>query len=473
MSDSLTAALALVRQTAEEQQRAIEALQIANEAGQRQLHALQASLDAWHEQIDALQVLGGMQDAVVTQPAGSADEDGSARVRAVQATVDAQRATIDALELEAEAARQQRDLLASRLSSEEEDLNYKTALTLTLANAAYDALMVVDENYEVIAINDAAEVLFDRVRPLHEKLIDVTGSPEIESVVQDALAYQEESFEEQVTLNKRVYRVRAQMIRRAGNSFVALALQDISELVRLNRARRDMVANISHELRTPVANIRIIIESLFHEQDKPKRKESTTALRSIARETDTLLWLVQELLDLSMIESGQAILRMVEVPADLLVDEAVERLVDQSDTKDLKITPFVPSDIQVLCDRDQARRVLINLIHNAIKWSPVGGTIRVEVTPNNDDVTFAVLDEGPGVNEEFTERIFERFYQVDPSRSAGEGSGLGLAICKHIVEAHGGRIWAESNANGGGGRFLFTLPRADERIGDASTSEFA
>lgn len=472
MSDSLTAALALVRQTAEEQQRAIEALQLANEAGQRQLHALQASLDAWHEQIDALQDITGTQsDAADSDVPQFAADDSNPHVRAVQATVDAQRATIDALALEAEAARQQRDLLASKLSNEEDDLNYKTALTLTLANAAYDALMVVDENYEVIAINDAAEALFEHPRPLHEKLIDVTGSPEIESVVQDALAYQEESFEEQVTLNKRVYRVRAQMIRRSGNTFIALALQDISELVRLNRARRDMVANISHELRTPVANIRIIIESLFHEQDKPKRKESTTALRSIARETDTLLWLVQELLDLSMIESGQAILRMVEVPSDLLVDEAIERLVDQSDTKDLKITPLVPPDIQVLCDRDQARRVLINLIHNAIKWSPVGGTIRVEVTPNNDDVTFAVLDEGPGVDEEFTERIFERFYQVDASRSAGEGSGLGLAICKHIVEAHGGRIWAESNANGGGGRFLFTLPRAEERLSEVTAPE--
>ncbi len=465
MSSSLADALALVRQTAEEQQRAIEALQNANEAGQRQLHALQASLNAWHEQIDALQSLANA-------PANGASSPDDDRVRAVQATVDAQRATIDALTLEIEAARQQRDTLASKLSDEEDNLSYKTALTLTLANATYDALMVVDENYEIIAINDAAEALFSRVRPLHERLLDVTSSPEIESVVQDALAYQEESFEEQVTLNKRVYRVRAQMIRRAGNTFVALALQDISELVRLNRARRDMVANISHELRTPVANIRIIIESLFHEQDKPKRKESTTALRSIARETDTLLWLVQELLDLSMIESGQAILRMVEVPSDLLVGEAVERLLDQSDTKDLKITQLVPPDIQVLCDRDQARRVLINLIHNAIKWSPVGGTIRVEVTPNDDDVTFAVLDDGPGVNEEFTERIFERFYQVDPSRSAGEGSGLGLAICKHIVEAHGGRIWAESNANGGGGRFLFTLPRAEERAGDIN-SEFA
>jgi two-component system, OmpR family, phosphate regulon sensor histidine kinase PhoR len=350
---------------------------------------------------------------------------------------------------------------------------YKLALTLTLANAAYDALMVLDENQRVIAINTSAETLFERARPIGERLGSVTGSPEIEMMVDNALAYQEESFEEQIIINKRTYRVRVQVIPRDRHTFIGLALQDITELVRLNRARRDMVANISHELRTPIANIRLTIDSIFHEQAKPKGKASRSALKAIARETDSLLWLVQELLDLSMIESGQAILRMVDVPAELLVDEAIERLRDQSEFKSIAITGIVPEGIQVLCDRDQARRVLINLIHNAIKWSPPGETIRVEVRDGEDEVTFAVIDNGPGVPDDHTERIFERFYQVDPARSKGDGSGLGLAICKHIVEAHGGRIWAEGNSHGGGGRFLFTLPKADGRTNAADSSEFA
>lgn len=352
-------------------------------------------------------------------------------------------------------------VLNQQLGDLRQHLDYKIALALTLANAAYDALIVLNENYEVIAINDSAETLFNKQRPIGETLLSLTGSPEIQMTVEEAVANSEELFEDQHSIGRRVYRLRAQVIRREGNTFIGLALQDITELVRLNRARRDMVANISHELRTPIANIRLIIDGLFHEQDKPKRKQSNTALRAIARETDSLLWLVQELLDLSMIESGQAILRMVDVSAAELVQESFDRLYDQSDTKELVLTAEVPDNLHTLCDRDQARRVLINLIHNAIKWSPVKGTITVRVTETGDEVTFAVYDQGPGVPEDHRERIFERFYQVDPARSGGEGTGLGLAICKHIVEAHGGRIWAESNADGGGGKFLFTLPSAD------------
>ncbi len=344
--------------------------------------------------------------------------------------------------------------------------SYKIALALTLANSAYDALLVVDEETRVSASNQSAETLFNNPHPAGGLLVDVTGLPELEMMVMDALANEEESFEEQLSFNKRFYRVRTQVIRREGNLFIGMAIQDVSELVRLNRARRDMVANISHELRTPIANIRLIIDSLFHEQEKPKRKQSTSALRAIARETNSLLWLVQELLDLSMIESGQAILRMVEEPLHEIVAEAIERVEDQSDAKEIQISSETPEDLQVLADRDQVRRVLINLIHNAIKWSPPGEKIRVRAENSGDQVTISVLDHGPGVPEEFRLRIFERFYQVDPSRSGNEGTGLGLAICKHIVEAHEGRIWVENNdegKDGKGGCFKFTLPGAEER----------
>ena len=348
--------------------------------------------------------------------------------------------------------------LQQRLDEQKSDNDYKLALALTLANAAYDPLLVLNEEFQIIAINNSAETLFGVSQPIGRSLVDVTGKPELELMVEDALANAEESLEEQLSIGRRSYRVRIQVIRRGGNFFIGMALQDVTELVRLNRARRDMVANISHELRTPIANIRLIIDSLFHEQEKPKRKQSTTALRAIARETDSLLWLVQELLDLSMIESGQAILRMVEWPLSELADEALERMEDQSDEKELQLASEVPQGLQVWADHEQVRRVLINLIHNAIKWSPRGGQIKVTSEVVADEVTVSVIDNGPGVPDDQTERIFERFYQVDSSRSGGEGTGLGLAICKHIVEAHGGKIWAEGNENGTrGGIFRFTL----------------
>lgn len=345
-----------------------------------------------------------------------------------------------------------------------QDGDYKLALALTLANAAYDALLVVDGEYRVIAINDSAETLFEKKRPIGQPLRDVTGVPELDMMVMDALANEEETFEEQVTIGKRFYRVRSRVIRREGNLFIGLALQDVSELVRLNRARRDMVANISHELRTPIANIRLIIESLFHDQDRPKRKQSTSALRAIGRETESLIWLVQELLDLSMIESGQAILRLFEQPLSQLVEAGIERLEDQSAAKQIVIVNETPPLMQVLVDADHIQRVLINLMHNAIKWSPPGEFIRVRAREQGDEVVVSVLDNGPGVPEPHRERIFERFYQVDPARSGKEGTGLGLAICRHVVEAHGGRIWVESNpdrSDGAGGCFCFTLPLAE------------
>ena len=352
---------------------------------------------------------------------------------------------------------------AERLADDDPD--YKIALALTLANAAYDALLVVNEDMRIIASNVSSERLFNTSHPVGRLLVSVTTLPELETMVMDALANEEETFEEQITFNKRFYRVRSQVIRREGNLFIGLALQDVSELVRLNRARRDMVANISHELRTPIANILLIIESLFHEQEKPKRKQSTTALKAIASHASSLEWLVQELLDLSMIESGQAILRMVEEPIREIAAEAIERVEDQSDAKEIEIINETPHDLRVLADRDQVRRVLINLIHNAIKWSPPGDKIYVRAAIRGDEVTVSVLDNGPGVPEEYRERIFERFYQVDPARTNGHGTGLGLAITKHIVEAHEGRVWVEDNVEGKGGRggnFKFTLLAAEE-----------
>lgn len=344
---------------------------------------------------------------------------------------------------------------------------YKLALVLTLANSAYDALLVLDHQQKIIAINDSAETLFKQKRPIGQTLLSVTDLPDLVSMVDDAVANAEEFLEEQINYDQRTFRTRIQVIHRAGYNFVAIAFQDITDLVRLNRARRDMVANISHELRTPIANIRLIIESLFHEQDNPKRKQSASALRAVARETDSLLWLVQELLDLSMIESGQAILRMVDFPLKTLVDEVLERMNDQSETKDIKIQVQMDDHIIVLADYDQTRRVITNLIHNAIKWSPPAETISLQASQSDDWVEVRVVDRGPGVPFEHADRIFERFYQVDPSRSGKDGTGLGLAICKHIVEAHGGSIWAEGvRAGEKGGLVIFTLPRGETPVSE-------
>ncbi len=357
--------------------------------------------------------------------------------------------------------------LETQLADARRAISYQTALCLAQTNTAYDILIVVDNEHRVITGNAAAQDKFDLTRT-GVRLGEATGIPALETLASYVLESPAHDFEDQINLNERIYRVRVQVLRMDTHEMVGIALQDITQLIRLNRARRDMVANISHELRTPIANIRLIIDSLFHAQDKPKRKESITSLRAIARETDALLWLVQEMADLSMIESGQAIVRMVEVPLVEVINAAAERLVNQSQFKQINIVTHIPDKLHVLCDRDLMQRVVVNLLHNAMKWSPTGDAITVTADAQGEETIISVLDNGPGVPAEQVERIFERFYQVDASRSGTEGTGLGLAICKHIVVAHGGRIWAESNADGAGGRFRFTLLSADvERSTDA------
>jgi len=326
-----------------------------------------------------------------------------------------------------------------------------------LADGAYDVLLVVDPTYKILSANKSAEDLFDKNPLIGTPLSKIGDLPELELMVSDALVNEEESFEEQMFFKERHYRVRTEVYRHKNRPYICIAMSDITQLVKLNRARRDMVANISHELRTPIANIRLIIDNLFHDQDKPKRKESISSLRNIARETENLMWLVQEMSDLSMIESGQSIVRMIENNLHSMVDDAIERLGQRIEVNNIQVVNTVPEHLLVLCDRDLVQRVLVNLIHNATKWSPQGETVTVYAENGGDEVTIRVFDNGPGVPPDQVDRIFERFYQVDAARSGGEGTGLGLAICRHIVEAHGGRIWAEGNTGRNGGRFFFTL----------------
>lgn len=353
------------------------------------------------------------------------------------------------------------DQLQSQLDEVKRENQVSDSRFACVADLSFDLVLLLDEDLRVIMANRRAYQLFGGSDPIGESLTMLVESSELPSLAQVAL-YENESIEEQFVVRGTNYRARAQVIAQSqSRRYIGIGMQDITELVSLNRARRDLVANISHELRTPITRIRLIIEGLFLEADKPKRKASIQSLKEIAMETDALLWLAQELLDLSMIESGEAILRLVKTPLQQVVEDAIERLEPQAAMKELKIVSHVPQKVDVLCDADQLKRVLGNLLHNAIKWSPQGEAITITASEQLDEVIVSIFDNGPGVPDELRNRVFERFYQADASRSGDEGTGLGLAICKHIVDAHGGRIWAEGNSQGIGGHFLFTLLKAD------------
>jgi two-component system phosphate regulon sensor histidine kinase PhoR len=232
-------------------------------------------------------------------------------------------------------------------------------------------------------------------------------------------------------------------------------LQDLTRIRRLETVRRDFISNISHELRTPLAGLKALVDTLRGGaiKDPPAAKRF---LKRMDAEVDALTQMVEELLELSRIESGQAPLRLAPTPVAEIVIPPVDRLRPQAERAGLEFTVLLPPGLPpVLADADRARLVLTNLVHNAVKFTPPGGRITVAARPAGEEVVLSVQDTGVGIPAEDLPRIFERFYKADRARSGG-GTGLGLAIAKHIVQGHGGRIWAES-VEGQGSTFYFSL----------------
>jgi two-component system phosphate regulon sensor histidine kinase PhoR len=239
-----------------------------------------------------------------------------------------------------------------------------------------------------------------------------------------------------------------------------LVLQDVSELRHLRTVRRDFVANVSHELRTPLASIRLLVDTL-EAGALDDGEVAAGFVHRIGVETDQLVQMVNELLELSRIESGQLPFRREPVQIAEVVESAVTRLWVVAEDRGITVSTEVSNSLPpALADRDQAVQVLLNLLFNAIKFTPAGGTVRIKADYHDRFVEVAVADTGVGIHHDDLSRIFERFYKSDKSRVRSRGgTGLGLPIARHIVEAHGGSIWAESK-EGQGSTFTFTLPTA-------------
>jgi two-component system phosphate regulon sensor histidine kinase PhoR len=244
-----------------------------------------------------------------------------------------------------------------------------------------------------------------------------------------------------------------------GGTWRALAvLHDITDVRRVEAVRRDFVANVSHELRTPLAAIKSVIETL----ESGAMEEPEVARDFLERadgEVDRLVRMVEELLELSRIESGEAAMEEQRVDIGQVVRDSVTRLAPRATKQGLELTVSVEDDLPVVIgDAEHLERVVVNLVQNAIKFTPVGGRVVVEAARRDAGVEVRVSDNGEGIFPEDLGRVFERFYKADRSRVSG-GTGLGLAVAKHTVEAHGGSIMAESEP-GKGATFSFILPGA-------------
>lgn len=260
------------------------------------------------------------------------------------------------------------------------------------------------------------------------------------------------------------------LLKKMGRGYLVI-LQDLTQVRRLQTVRQDFVSNVSHELRTPLASLRALTETLRDSAlDDPPA--ANRFLDRMEIEVDALTQMVEELLELSRIESGEAPLRLNPVLPATAVIPPVDRLRPQAERSRLELVVDIPHELPpVLVDAGKIHQVVTNLVHNAIKFTPPGGHIRVTATADAAVVTVAVADTGPGIAAADLPRIFERFFKTDRSRAVG-GTGLGLAIAKHIVQAHGGKIWAESQ-EGRGSTFFFTLPRAEPDNGVDPTARSA
>lgn len=236
---------------------------------------------------------------------------------------------------------------------------------------------------------------------------------------------------------------------------VLILIQDRTKNRQLEELRQNFVSNVSHELRTPLSTLKALIETLqkcIH--DDPFAAEKFLMMMDV--EIDKLTQMVLELLDLSRIESGRVTMQKQTIAVKDLLKNPVERMQPQAERARIDLRFECQDGLPTLnVDVEQIERVLINIIHNAIKYTPQGGSIVVSAKQENNEILISVQDTGEGIDETDLPRIFERFYKTDQARASG-GTGLGLSIAKHIIDAHQGRIWAESK-KGSGSTFTIGL----------------
>ncbi|MDR2050371.1 MAG: HAMP domain-containing protein [Deltaproteobacteria bacterium] len=235
-----------------------------------------------------------------------------------------------------------------------------------------------------------------------------------------------------------------------------IVIYDATEIMRLERVRRDFVSNVSHELRTPLTAVAGYAETLMNSGDL--REEYRNFARIIHKHASSLAGVVRDLLALSRIEHTPEPPDLFPVDAGSSLAGALASCREQALARGLSFRIEL-ADVRVLADASLLEQVFRNLLENACRYSPLGGEIRVLSRPEGGDVLFSVADDGPGIPREALPRVFERFYQVEKTRNSGT-AGIGLAICKHIVERHGGRIWAESPCEGASTALLFLLRAA-------------
>lgn len=345
----------------------------------------------------------------------------------------------------------------------------RTTLLDTILESLEDGVIAQDQRGRVQLFNGAAERLFDlpRSEVLGRPLLEVIREYDLAEAL-EAAAVQGASQTRTVRLMRPVERelqIRSAPLRSAeeGLDGAVAVLRDVTEMRRLEQVRTEFVANVSHELRTPLTALKGFIETLLDGAvDDPAT--ARRFLEIVRRETDRLVSLISDLLDLSRLESPHLDVPLVPVDLSSLAVECVELFRQRAESRSIELSCQLPGALWVMGDASLLRQVLINLVDNAVKYTPVGGQVWISGQREGSWAELAVSDTGPGIPGRALNRVFERFYRVDKARSrAMGGTGLGLSIVRHAVERQGGRIWVESSP-GEGSTFRVRLQAAPEKV---------
>jgi len=327
-----------------------------------------------------------------------------------------------------------------------------------------EGLVVLDGNGRVRLVNQAVENLFNLSTDVRGRtMLEAFRRHELQELATRAQTHGQ-ALGLELTLDgpsPRCLEINATAVHdtQGASRGVMLVLHDVTRLNELEATRREFVANVSHELRTPITIIKGYVETLLD----GARNDPTLSLKflqTIEKHTNRLTFLIEDLLTISQLEEGRIVVNRQWCELRPLVTRILEDFAARAQARDITLTNQVPDTLPLRADFDRLHQVLVNLVDNAIKYGRAGGHVSVtaKVLDSRDKVEILVIDDGPGIPQEALPRVFERFYRVDTARSREQGgTGLGLSIVKHIIQAHGGDVAAESQP-GKGTTFRLTLP---------------
>ena len=312
------------------------------------------------------------------------------------------------------------------------------ALLSALADGTTQGVIAIDDEHKIELLNDAArEMLGVSSSPVGEPLIEFVRVPQLFELLES-----DKTGSAEVQLANR--RAIIKVAQKWGSEGRVLLLEDVTQVRRLETVRRDFIANVSHELRTPVAVIRANAETLLSgAKDDPVM--GPRLMDGLHRNAERLARILADLLDLSRLDAGQYRLDIGHVPLRAAIDQSMTAVETQAQTRGVRVDVAV-GELAVKADPKALDQILVNLIDNAVKYTRAEGQVWIEAKVEDGTVRLEVRDDGPGIADKHRERVFERFYRADPSRSreAG-GTGLGLSIVKHLVESMHGEVGVEPN----------------------------